>query len=82
MSGLNIHQNKNYRKQKIGLATLLEGAILAFDFLKVFKNSKINYGCFKAVKLVKKVIFVFQISKIGGLKCVKLVKSVKLGTNK
>ena len=75
MSGLNIHQNKNYRKQKIGLATLLEGAGLAFDILKVFKNSKINYGCFKAVKLVKKV-------KIGGLKCVKLVKSVKLGTNK
>ena len=40
----------------IWLATLLEGAGLAFDILKVFKISKINYGCFKALKLVKKVL--------------------------
>ena len=28
-----------------GLATLLEGAGLAFDISKVFKNLKINHGC-------------------------------------
>ena len=38
------------------LATLLEGAGLAFDILKVLKIPKINYGCFKAVKLVKKSV--------------------------
>ena len=41
-----------------GLATLLEGAGLAFDI--VFKFSKIDYGCFKAVKLVKNVIIVIN----------------------
>ena len=39
---------------------LLEGAGLAFDISKVFKISKINYGCFKTVKLVKKVIIVIN----------------------
>ena len=40
-----------------GLATLLEGAGLAFD---IQKCSKFNYGCFKAVKLVKNVIIVIN----------------------
>ena len=40
-----------------GLATLLEGAGLAFDILKSFKISKFNYGCFKAVNLVKRVLY-------------------------
>ena len=39
-----------------GLATLLEGVGLAFDILKPFKISKFNYGCFKAVNLVKRVL--------------------------
>ena len=44
----------------MGLATLPEGPGLAFDILKVFKILKINYGCFKTVKLVKKVIIVIN----------------------
>ena len=42
------------------LETLLKGAGLAFHISKVLKNSKIHYGCFKAVKLVKKVIIVIN----------------------
>ena len=38
-----------------GLATLLEGVGLAFDIQKCSKFSEINYGYFKAVKLVKNV---------------------------
>ena len=44
----------------MGLATLPKGPGLAFDILKVFKILKINYGCFKTVKLVKKVIIVIN----------------------
>ena len=40
--------------------SLTEGAGLAFDISKVLKISKINYGCFKAVKLVKKVIIMIN----------------------
>ena len=44
--------------QSDGLATLLEGVGLAFDFQKCSNFPKIDYGCFKAVKLVIKECFV------------------------
>ena len=47
-------------KHILMLETLLKGAGLAFHISKVLKNSKIHYGCFKAVKLVKKVIIVIN----------------------
>ena len=46
-----LHQLINY-KWWSGLATLLEDAGLAFFYSKVFKFSKIAYGCFKTVKFV------------------------------
>ena len=55
------HVKRHIVKTKAsGLATLPEGPGLAFDILKVFKILKINYGCFKTVKLVKKVIIVIN----------------------
>ena len=46
----------NITSESRGLVTLLEGVGLVFDIQKGLKFQKIKYGCFKAVKLVKKVI--------------------------
>ena len=48
------------------LATLFKDAGLAFDILKVLKISKFNYGCFKAVKLVKRVYKLRYYSSLAG----------------
>ena len=55
VSPKNITDLQRKLKEEKKLATLLKGAGLAFDMLKVLKISKINNGCFKAVKLVKKL---------------------------